>query len=198
MWLFLSWCWRFYVKHVTRALWSECAMIELFLRYWLSPDRDWLYHCFISQPGVHTVTQTTWTHCGSPGKPDISSLLLLLLLDLLPLHVHAMPCLSCLFDIVSYISIYISMYTVCVAPVISFSVRYVRYSLACRCSALSLWPLRVISASWASCEVSPCCQHANLASLCNPLHAWSISSLCLSLLLEDCRRSHPSVLYLLV
>lgn len=36
------------------------------------------------------------SHCGSHGKSAMLFLLLLLLLDLLPLHVHATPCLSSL------------------------------------------------------------------------------------------------------
>lgn len=148
------------------------------------------------------ITATKESHCGSLGKPDIL-FLLLLLLDLLPLHVHAMPCLSSLFDIQSpiylflYIYTYIYIYTVRVAPVISFSVQCI--ALACRLmhcrSSLYMWslclglPVKFLRA--ASMPTSPSIVFLSALDL-------TISILCLSLLLEDCRSSERRVLYLYV
>lgn len=91
------------------------------------------------------VAQSAWTDYGDLGSLGNLEVLLSLTVAaavaaarFASLHVHALPCLSSLLT-VSYIPIYLYIaYMVCVAPVISLSVRL--YRLACRlvhcCSGL--------------------------------------------------------------
>lgn len=132
-------------KTYFKAGWPECVMNQgsffgSLLRIWTI-----LYIFFLSSPlefkmFAPLLSGSRWNrraHCdirfimtavaSESQKFRRLPLLLLLLLPLLSpaLHVHAMPCLSSLFT-VSYIPISLSIYivyTVYVAPVISFSVR---------------------------------------------------------------------------